>query len=89
MNETIISICKIHGETEFTQYSKRKRCKKCQVDAVKKRRKKIKILAIEYKGGKCIECGFDEIQYPNIFEFHHLDPSEKDFAFGEKGICRS
>jgi hypothetical protein len=55
--------------------------------AVAKRRRKIKTLAIEYKGGKCQVCGY--IKYPGGLDFHHLDPSEKEFGIGDKGYTRS
>ena len=90
---TFIKDCKIHGTTEFVNYPNgkvsRNRCKKCQVDAVLKRRRKIKILAIEYKGSKCIKCGFDDINYPGVFEFHHTDPTKKDFGIATKGCTYS
>ena len=37
---------------------------------------KLKIRAVEYKGGKCIKCGFDKYY---ALTFHHRTPSEKDF----------
>ena len=33
-----------------------------------------------YKGGKCIECGYDKC--PAALEFHHTDPSKKEFGIG-------
>lgn len=54
---------------------------------VDKRRKNIKLIAIEYKGGKCITCGYNRC--PNAMTFHHLDPTQKDFAIGHKGYTRS
>ena len=32
--------------------------------------------AIEYKGGKCVSCGFNKFQ--SALEFHHLDPKIKE-----------
>jgi len=80
-------ICKIHGETEFSNTTTRSRCKKCQVTAVQKRRNKIKELAVEYKGGSCINCGYNK--YIGALEFHHLNPKEKDFNLSHNGHCRS
>lgn len=88
MNETKIRICKIHGETEFVLDSAGKwRCKKCRVDAVQRKREKLKKDAIEYKGGKCQICGYDKCD--SALEFHHLDPSQKDFGIGTKGYTRA
>ena len=40
-------------------------------------RKEVKRKLIEYKGGKCQICGYNRCQ--DAFDFHHLDPSKKDF----------
>lgn len=86
--ETVVKICKKHGEIDFV---KRKdghyRCKKCATEAVQRRREKLKELAIEYKGGKCQCCGYNK--YKGALEFHHLNPEEKDFGIGERGYTRS
>jgi hypothetical protein len=84
-------LCKTHGLTEFTLTRNGKRnpyykCKKCTVDAVKKRRYSIKKMAVEYKGGKCEKCGYNK--YIGALEFHHVD-GEKDFGIGAKGYTRS
>ena len=61
--------------------------KKNNVASVIKRRKKVKQMAIDYKGGCCEVCGYNK--YNGALEFHHLDPNEKDFGLGEKGYCTS
>ena len=88
MGNTINKICKIHGETEFAyRTDNRHRCKKCNTDAVIKRRKRIKLDAIEYKGGKCEKCGYNKCV--GALEFHHSDPKEKDFHISQSGHSRS
>jgi 5-methylcytosine-specific restriction endonuclease McrA len=57
------------------------------IKAVAKRRKEIRLKAIEYAGGKCARCGYNK--YPEVLEFHHLNPKEKDFSISEKGYSRS
>jgi len=57
------------------------------IKAVYKRRKKIRELAIEHKGGKCELCGYD--QCGDALEFHHNSASEKDFGISDKGYTRS
>lgn len=47
---------------------------------VTERRRKLKELAIEYKGGKCTRCNYNKSK--SALEFHHLDPSEKEFGIG-------
>ena len=41
-------------------------------------------MAIKYKGSKCNDC---EIYFPDypyvIFDFHHLNPKEKDFDWSK------
>lgn len=44
-------------------------------------------MAVEYKGGKCSVCGYDRCA--DALEFHHLDPSQKDFGISSKGYTRS
>ncbi|MBN2585598.1 HNH endonuclease [Patescibacteria group bacterium] len=55
--------------------------------AVAKRRKRIKELVIEYKGGKCIICGYSKC--PAVLELHHLDEATKKFGLGMNGLTRS
>ena len=57
------------------------------IDAVAKRRKKIRNKAIAFAGGKCVRCGYSK--YPEVLEFHHTDPLKKDFNVSKKGHCRS
>jgi 5-methylcytosine-specific restriction endonuclease McrA len=45
------------------------------IRAVSKRRKKIKSLAIEYKGGKCQICGYNK--YQGALELHHIKKRRK------------
>lgn len=39
---------------------------------------------VEYKGGKCIVCGYN--RYIGNLTFHHLDPNEKEFTISGKTI---
>ena len=57
------------------------------IAAVSKRRKKIKLLAIEYKGGKCLICGYNK--YVGALDFHHLDEGTKEFGLAVAGLTRS
>lgn len=31
----------------------------------------------KYKGAKCCHCGISDLHHPEIYEFHHIDPSLK------------
>jgi hypothetical protein len=43
---------------------------------------------IEAFGGQCCICKYDKC--PDVFEFHHIDPNEKDFHWGQiNGNIRS
>jgi hypothetical protein len=57
------------------------------IKAVAKRRKKIREMAVEFKGGQCIFCGYRKCI--KALEFHHLDNSQKDFGLSDKGYTRS
>ena len=57
------------------------------IRAVQKRRKKIRQMAVEYKGGRCSICGYSRCV--EALEFHHLDPQSKDFGISDKGYTRS
>ena len=46
--------------------------------AVTIKRRAIKKMLLDYKGGKCSKCGYDKCQ--RALEFHHTDPNIKDFG---------
>ena len=54
--------------------------RKANYQKVKSFRNRIKERAVEYKGGKCVVCGYNKCV--KALEFHHLDPSKKDFGLG-------
>lgn len=54
------------------------RCRKCRVEAVSKRRKKIKVSLKELHGGKCKICGYSRCL--EALEFHHIDATKKSFG---------
>jgi len=79
-------LCKHCGETDpqkFFQKNKMKSCcLKCHTLFVHQKQRDLKLKAIEYLGGKCKKCGCTGI--PAIFDFHHRNPTEKDFSWGNK-----
>lgn len=83
----IIKLCKHHGETDFVKSGNHYRCKKCRVISVTKRRRKVKTLLIQEFGGKCKVCGYDKCQ--EALQFHHLNPSNKEFGISKEGVTRS
>lgn len=40
---------------------------------------------IEYKGGRCCQCGYDK-NVPRAYEFHHRDPSQKEFTISKYSV---
>ena len=55
--------------------------------AVGRRRKKLREMARDYKGGKCIMCDYNRCQ--RVLSFHHVNPREKDFDLSSRGLTRS
>lgn len=56
-------------------------------EAVTRRRKKLKQLAVEYKGGKCYICGYNKCI--RALHFHHIDPLIKSFGIAARGLTRA
>ena len=76
--------CKKHGLTIWRLQGTKWYCKKCNVEGVQKRRDKLKILAIEYKGGKCCKCDYDKSL--SALVFHN---EEQDFSLSHRGHTKS
>ena len=55
--------------------------------SVSDRRKKVKRMAVEYKGGECEVCGYNKCV--DAFDFHHKDPKEKEFSISSGGRTRA
>jgi DNA-binding transcriptional MerR regulator len=74
-------LCKI-ALNEVNSYKKHKNgtrsnfCKKCQSIVTRVKRAETKKKCIDYKGGKCKNCGY--IGFHEAFEFHHMDEGEKE-----------
>lgn len=47
-------------------------------------RQRLKVRAVEYKGGCCSFCGYRRSY--RALQFHHLDPTKKDFGIGGKSL---
>ena len=54
--------------------------------AVVQFRQRRKRWAVDAFGGKCGICGYNKCV--EALEFHHLDPNEKDFQLGRRGMHR-
>ena len=85
-------ICNKEFETKQNGNS-RKYCFECspsypkggsRANTIKALRKAMKQEAVKRFGGKCCLCGYDK--YIGALEFHHKDPTQKDFALSADGI---
>lgn len=47
-------------------------------------RRRTKARAVEYLGGKCVNCGYNRCL--RSLSFHHLEPSKKDFRISSRCI---
>lgn len=70
------------------KYGRRNICFKChQEDSnkhSKNRFRKNKKKAIKYKGSKCVMCNIKAGEvHDAVFDFHHLDPSQKELNIGK------
>ncbi len=57
------------------------------IQSVQKRRRTIRVRAVEYKGGRCGICGYNRCI--EALEFHHVDSNLKDFSVSGGGCTRS
>ena len=56
-------------------------CKRCSNDQTVERQKRFKQQCIDWKGGKCVCCGYNKCN--NALDFHHLDPNKKEFNIAQ------
>jgi len=54
---------------------------------VTRRRRKVKEILVREAGGGCALCGY--ARHIGALGFHHLDPGEKRFSLGDRGVARS
>lgn len=84
----MVSRCHRHGETSFVREGRGYyRCKRCRVEATGRRRQALKRILVNEAGGKCVLCGYSRCR--RALEFHHLDPTTKEFQLAERGRTRS
>ena len=59
-------------------------CKICSNKQALDRQREFKMNCIKYKGGCCSICGYKK--YAGALEFHHKDPSKKDFTIANQRL---
>jgi transposase-like protein len=85
---TVEGHCPQHGRVVFVRRGADGfRCRRCRIEAVDLRRRKIKRILVAEAGGACILCGYSASL--GALHFHHLDPATKSFAVAGAGITRS
>lgn len=83
-----IKECPRHGMTNFRlRRDGHHRCARCASEAVSRRRRRVKQTLVEEAGGRCTLCGYS--RYVGALEFHHRDPSTKEFSLAHQGVTRS
>jgi hypothetical protein len=75
------------SEEEFYKGKKIPYCIPCTKNQYYERMYHFKKQCVDYKGGKCVDCGYDKCIA--CFDFHHLDSNEKDFNIGNKNGART
>lgn len=60
----------------------RLKCKQCLYRYQKQRWNRYKAKLVLAHGGHCVDCGRNG--HPAIFDFHHRDPTQKDFEISRK-----
>ena len=55
--------------------------------AVTERRRKLKAMVVEYRGGRCVICGYNRSIW--ALDLHHRDAKHKDFGLSVRGLTRS
>lgn len=84
----MVLTCKVHGKVKhYVRKDKGggHRCSECSKEAVNKRRRKLKLLAVKYLGGSCVVCGYDRCVAS--LDIHHT--RDKEFGIAHKGVTRS
>jgi 5-methylcytosine-specific restriction endonuclease McrA len=88
MPRELIRECARHGWTDWIRTeSGRYRCRRCRMEAVNARRRRVKEILVTEAGGACVLCGYS--RYAGALQFHHVDPAEKSFALSSRGLARS
>jgi transposase len=85
---TVMRDCHRHGLTVFLIEGRGYyRCKRCRMERVSHRRRRVKSILVAEAGGQCALCGYDRCIA--ALHFHHVDPSSKRFHLSMQGVARS
>lgn len=56
-------------------------CRSCNDRITLDKQRKLKLKSLEYKGGKCVICGYTKCL--SALDFHHVDPTKKEFTISQ------
>jgi hypothetical protein len=80
--------CGRHGSTRFYREKAKTmrdgviwRCRACRTERQAEQRRRRKERLVEFFGGVCQKCGYDRCI--RALDFHHPDPSQKEFGIGK------
>lgn len=82
--------CILCKEKFMSNNIKRLYCYNCipeglnSTESIRLKKRKLKEILVQYKGGKCSFCGYDKCL--GALQFHHLDPTKKDFTISQVNL---
>lgn len=85
--DNIPKTCILCGQSFIANVPNRQYCFDCSPigmsssDSLRLKKRKVKHILIEYKGGKCQKCGYNRCE--GALQFHHRNPSEKEFGLSD------
>jgi hypothetical protein len=80
--------CRHHGNTSFVMDGAGVyRCRRCRVEAVARRRRRVKHTLVAEAGGACRLCGYSRCVA--ALHFHHLDRTQKTLPVSLAGVTLS
>lgn len=53
-------------------------------EVLRSKKRALKHILVEYKGGKCQKCGYNKCE--GALQFHHRNPNEKDFTLSQVNL---
>lgn len=76
------------GEEEWAKLqkekknAKRRKWREANLESYLFYKRRLKQEMIAYKGGKCELCGYSK-DCPSAYDFHHIDPTQKEFTISK------
>lgn len=84
MKSKICLVCGKSFTPKTPAANSRQCCYDCMPDGTQLKRSGFASLLKQQRGGKCERCGYNK--YLGALEFHHIDPSKKEFTIGDSNF---